>query len=258
MSRFFRHAVWLLTVAVLVSAAPLAQADDVEDAIEKAREFLGRERDLDGLRSVKFIGRIEDDAGGSGTIEIVFQKPLFHRISIQVNEMTDIKALDDYEGWNHTKNAEGQWRFRILDPVEVARMRAIVWENLNFYSGISRLGGQVISRGRETVDGVDTVKLDFIHRSDIVFTRYFDRKTGRLVMTATDANTQIREEGEIKQNNIRFPKKVITTTTFERIPEGGTEPVKETRKTTITFDSISVNETFPRSTFEMPLFTTMP
>jgi hypothetical protein len=100
--------------------------------------------------------------------------------------------------------------------------------------------------------------MDFIHPGDTTFTRFFDRKTGRLVLTRSDENTVIREEGEIRQAGVRFPKRVITVTTFREIPEGGGEPVSRERKTTITFDSVTVNDTFSRDQFAVPFFTGMP
>lgn len=225
--------------------------------IAKARSYIGKESDLDSFRSVKFVGTITDDQGGSGTVEIIFQKPLHHRISIKVKETQDVKALDDYEAWNHTKNGDGQWRFRILDSGEVSRLRAIVWENLNFYKGIERIGGRAVAAGKATIDGVECLKVDFRHPQDTTFERYFDRKTGRLVMTKTDDATEIREEGELRGAGIRFPQKVITTSTQEQRGEDGVVK-KVKRTTTIAFESIKVNDAFPADTFSTPLFTGMP
>jgi hypothetical protein len=248
----------LTGLALLMTASAVAQ--DVTATINRAREFLGRERDLNAINSIRFEGTFQDDRGDSGTIVILFQRPLFHRITLTVGETTDIKALDDYEAWNLTRNNQSpdQWRFRLLDVNEVARMRAVVWENLSFFRGIEQRGGRLEDKGRHTIDGVETQQIDFVHRDDIVFTRFFDRRTGRLVMTRTDDNTEIREEGEIRAGNVRFPQRIISTTKVREIPKSGGDPVEVARRTTITFTSIRVNETFPRREFSPPLFTNLP
>jgi hypothetical protein len=92
-----------------------------------------------------------------------------------------------------------------------------------------------------SVDGRACVKLSFVHANDIVFVRYFDKATGRLVKTETETGAEIREEGEMIVNGVRFPKKVINKAT-----NGST--------TTIMFERIELNVAIPAGEFSVPTF----
>jgi hypothetical protein len=94
-----------------------------------------------------------------------------------------------------------------------------------------------------TISGVLCDKLAFTHAPNIVFFRFFDQKTGKLVMSETESGSQIREEGEINVAGIRFPKSI---TTVSKTPAGKTQTM------TITFDEIKVNEAFPDTVFAIP------
>ena len=85
----------------------------------------------------------------------------------------------------------------------------------------------------------------------ISFTRYFDAGTGRLILTETDRGDRIREEGEIVAGGVRFPQKVTSVS-------AGTDATGKPTgvRTVITFDRITVNETVPDSTFEVPAIPT--
>jgi hypothetical protein len=72
-----------------------------------------------------------------------------------------------------------------------------------------------------------------------VFLRYFDRTTGHILKTVVEGGGEIREEGELVVEGVRFPQKVINTA-----PNG--------RSTTISFDKITVNDAFPAESFAVP------
>ena len=95
------------------------------------------------------------------------------------------------------------------------------------------------SGGDVTVDGVACAKLSFIHSERIVFHRYFDKATGRLVKTETSNGSEIREEGEMTVSGIRFPKKIINKAATGQV-------------TTITFDTVVLNEGIPSAQFAVP------
>jgi hypothetical protein len=89
-------------------------------------------------------------------------------------------------------------------------------------------------------------KVAFVHADTIVFHRYFDAGTGRLVLTETEKGGRIREEGELRSAGIRFPSKIIT---INRLSDGSE------REVTVTFDRVVVNESQPDSTFALPPLT---
>ena len=248
MTNFSRAAFTLFLAAGLASAAR-ADADAV---IAKARAYLGSDAALDAVQSVHFTGSLvttEQTATGTkpvqAVVEIIFEKPYFQRIVAHSDEGVEITALDNYDGWHRVENAKdhSRWNMELLSTLAIKRLRANTWENLAFFGGIGRIGGTVEDLGPANVDGVACEKLAFRHEQGIVFFRYFDGATGRLVLTETEQGGTIREEGEIMADGIRFPKKVVTTT---KLADG------KDRSVTVNFDKVSVNETFPESLFAIP------
>lgn len=240
----------LLFAAALLGLVPLRA--DVAATLAKARAFYGSEAALDAVRSVHYVGTAEtiaDTPEGpkpvTAKIEIVFQVPFRQRMVVTLPDRVEVTALDDYEGWQRIEDpAEPtRWRLTLLTTEQIKRLRATTWENLAFHRGIERRNGRVDDLGEVTVDGIRTHKLAFLHDNDIIFFRYFDLGTGRLVLTETDQAERIREEGELVAGGIRFSRKVITTS---KLPDGSERTV------TITFDRITVNESFPASAFAMP------
>lgn len=238
-----------LTAWGMCAAAP---ADEV---IAKARAYLGAERALEAVTSIHFTGTLEltetvpSEADPSVTVErplrlpvdIVFQKPYQQRITVRSEKIVETSALDGYDGWQRRSDAQdsSRWQLTLLDPQQVKRLRANTWENLNFFRGIEKRGGRVEFLGETEVEGTACVKLAFIHAENIVFHRFFDRATGRLVKTETESGGEIREEGEMTVNGVRFPRRVIN-----RTPDG--------KMTTIIFNQVVLNGAHPNSEFAVP------
>jgi len=224
----------------------------VEDTLRQARAHLGGDAALDRVESVWFTGTLtttEDTAEGvrpvTAELEIIFQRPSYQRIVATTEARVETTALDDYEGWQQVRdpNNPTNWQMTLLSVEQVKRLRANTWENLAFFRGIERRGGRIDDLGMVQVDGRQAHKLAFVHAPDIIFYRYFDPRSGRLLLTETEAGGRIREEGEIMVNGVRFPAKVITSNT---LPDGSERTV------TVTFDKIEVNRKFPPQTFAVP------
>jgi len=231
----------LLATLVALSAGPLQAADQVGPVLAKARAFLGGESVLNSVTTIHFKGTLEVDASTRLPVDIIFQNPYQQRITVTGPKVIEVTALDGYDAWQKRTNPANptQWEVRLLDAGQVKRLRANTWENLSFFAGIEKKGGSVRPGGDATVGGVACVKLSFVHADDIVFVRYFDKATGRLVKTETEIGAEIREEGEMMVKGIRFPKKVVN-----KVPNGPA--------TTIVFDQIEVNTRVPASEFAVP------
>jgi hypothetical protein len=250
-----RH-VFALALAVSL-VAPSLRAETAEQWIAKARAYLGSESALNAVTSIHFIGRLETTepvpVSGDKTrlvnqsvtlpAEIIFQKPCQQLVILKRPGTIETKALDDYDGWARSTNAQNpkQWRLTLLEVPEIRQLRANTWENLNFFAGLEKKGGRVVLRGEVTVDGLACVQLSFIHSDEIVFQRYFDRATGRLVKTETGRGAEIREEGEIIVEGVRFPRTVISKSANGQID-------------TITFEKVMLNERIDASEFAVPGF----
>ena len=226
---------------VFVALASLSLAGPVDDMIAKARAYLGPEEALDGVRTIHFKGTLELDANTRVPIDIVFQKDNRQRITASAEKVIETTALDGYDAWQKRADATAptRWQLTLLDAQQVKKLRANTWENLHFFKGIEKRGGRVEHGGESNVEGRACIKLTYYHTDAIWFARYFDKTTGKLVKTVTDNGSEIREEGEMLVDGIRFPKKVIS-----KSPNG--------QVTTITFDRLELNKPVPASEFAVP------
>lgn len=241
-----RLSVIAFAIALII---PLRAAEPA--IIAKARAYLGSEAALNAIKSVHYNGTVTsqdptDPAKETrASIDIIVQKPDQQRVVAKSDRGVETTVVDGYEGWQRyqdTVNPKNQ-RLTVLKPDAVKRQRAQAWENLSFYRGLERQGGRVEEQGTATIDGIVCQKVAFIHAPNIIFYRYFDPATGRLVQTETEDGGTTREEGERVVAGVRFPKSMKMTV---KSAKGGTQLV------TIALENITVNEPFPAAVFRMP------
>jgi hypothetical protein len=238
------------TTARSPAAAPTPVAGELP-MIAKARAFIGTEAAIEAIKSVHYVGTLtvtdvnDPKIQTKATMEIIFQKPDQQRIKAVSDKTIEVTALDGYDGWQRITDAKDatKWQQTLLGTDQIKRLRANTWENLAFFRGLERRGGKVEDKGTTTIDGVACQKLAFVHAPNIIFTRYFDAATGRLVYTETETGGTIREQGEVIVNGVRFPKSIVTDT---KNKDG------KMQKATIVFDKITLNETFPPNVFAIP------
>lgn len=238
-----------LAGAALALAGPALASEP--PIIAKARAYLGSEAALSAIKSVRFTGTLvavdpADPAKQTrAAMEIIFQKPEQQRIMATSDKTIEVTSLDGYEGWQRVQDAAdpSKWRQTLLGTEQIKRLRAQTWENLAFFRGIEQVGGRAEDQGPVTFEGVPCRKIAFIHAPNIIFYRYFDVATGRLVATETENGSISREEGEMRVEGVRFPK-VLTMTS--KTAAGQMQTV------TINFETITLNETFPATIFAVP------
>jgi outer membrane lipoprotein-sorting protein len=218
--------------------------------IAKARSFLGGDEALDRIASLHYVGTlIVDNVEGQTPphikVEIMAQKPSRQRTVITSDQGVETTVLDDYEGWQkvHDPKDPTRWKMDLLGSDQIRSLRANVRENLFFFRGLAGQRGTVEDLGVVTIDGVACRKVSFVYSPQIIFYRYFDEATGRLVLTETGQGESIREEGEIIAGGVKFPRTLLTT---RLRPDGSTQQV------TIRFEKVSVNETFADELFAVP------
>lgn len=243
---------------ITLGFALTAPAQTADAIIAKARAYLGGDAALSAVNSVHFSGVLEPGsptpAGAkraTAAIDIVFQKPCQQRIVSRGSDLVETTALNGYSAWQRIQDAANlsSWKqLSVLPPDQIKLLRANTWENLYFFKGIDQCGGHVEVLGTAKVDGQPAVKQAFVHEAGIIFYRYFDPATGKLLLTETEQGGSVREEGEIIVNGLRFPQKV--TQTVKGVDAKG-QPAEQ--KLVMTFDKITLNETFPEDFFELPL-----
>jgi hypothetical protein len=223
------------------------------EIVAKARAYLGPEAALNAVTSIRYVGKLaaaeatpNGPKNNEAAVEIIFQKPNQHRITTTTPTRIEVAALNDYEGWQRQQDSTdaSKWRLTLLSRDQIKRLRANTWENLAFFHGLEQHGGKIEDLGDVTLEGVACRKVAFQHDESIVFFRYFDKATGRLVLTETEQGGTIREQGEIIANGIRFPQVIVTTL---KGPDGKEIPV------TVTLDKVILNEKFPEETFAIPM-----
>jgi len=235
-----------LVFVVLTSAG----SADSADVIAKAREYLGGDAALSAIHSIHFSGTtVEFDGKADAApypIEIVFQKDFQQRIVLTKPTQTEIIALDDYEAWRRLQDTDDPTRGQTLLYLKekVKQLRATTWENLAFFKGVEQVGGTVVDDGLVDLDGKSAHKLTFVHEPGVVYVRYFDPESGRLLLTETDQGSRIREDGEVMAGNVRFPQRIVISDT----ESSGTK-----RTVTINIGKVVINETFPDEFFSVPL-----
>jgi hypothetical protein len=251
---FFTAAVFATVLATRASA-------DADAVVAKARAYLGPDTTLEAITSIHYVGTlageetVKDKDGKDirrpfkATIDLIFQKPYYQRVTLVSYKGTETTALDDYEAWRRLELAADptHWSLTLLDKDQVKSQRANTWENMAFYRGIERRGGHVEDLGPATIDGHACEKLAFVHEPGLTFYRYFDAATGQLILTETEIGNLTREQGEMMVNGVRFPKSLVSTT---KDPATGRE-----NTISITLEKITLNENFPESLFAVPLYT---
>ena len=244
----------LLTgVAAAMAAAAGLHAEPA--VLGLARAYLGPESTLESLTSIHYVGTLvrEDPDHPSAKpvptgLEMVFEKPLRQKLVVRGPKVTMTTVLDGYDGWDWIQDNTDPTKYKLtwLGAPDIRTLRANTWENLYYY--FPPEGGSVEDKGPETVDGVACERVDFSHGDSIVYQRYFDRDTGRLVLTI-DGNEEIRESGEIRAGGIRFPRVIVSRAKFAS---------GRTLSATATFDTITINEPLSAGMFAVPTAPTRP
>jgi len=234
---------------VLASAQGARCAEPAIIAVARAR--LGSDAALDAVTSIHFTGVLDvtdpDDPKKSVShlpIDVIYQKPLRTRTVIRAEKAIQTKVLDGYDAWQRLEDPADRTKFRLtwLSSEDTKALRASTWENLYYYRGLLPPDGTVEDRGPATADGISCERVDFIHARTIVFSRYFEMGTGRLVLTEAGGE-RVREHGQTVVNGIRFATSIVST---ERTPSG------KDRVATITFEKIEVNQRFGDDAFAPP------
>jgi hypothetical protein len=237
----------LLTgLAAAIAAASGLKAEPA--VLGLARAYLGPESTLESLTSIHYVGSlVRSDEGRPGLpvptgLEMVFAKPLRQKLIVRGPKVTMTTVLDGYDAWDWLQDNSDPTKYKLtwLGAPDIKTLRANTWENLYYY--FAPEGGSVEDKGPATEDGVQCERIDFSHGSGIVYQRYFDRDTGRLVLTI-NGNEEIRESGEIRAGGIRFPKVIVSST---RLASG------KALSATATFDRITINEPLAADTFAVP------
>jgi hypothetical protein len=244
------HLRFLLATGAALALAVVPRAAEPA-IIAKARAYVGPEAVLNAVKSIHFVGTlvtsntIDPNAAERAAVEIYFQAPEQQRIQATSTKSIEVTALDGYDAWQRQQDAADstKWQVKLLGADQIKRLRANTWETLGFYRGIEGHGGHIEDQGPVTMDGIACQKLAFVYAPNIIFYRYLDLATGHLVSTETESGTTIHEQGELMAGGIRFPKTIVTVSKNN---------AGQAQTIVLTFEKVTVNETFPARQFAVP------
>ena len=216
--------------------------------IAKVRAHLGSEDVLNAVTSVHMVGTVTRDNPKDpahpiiSQVEMIVARPYKSRITFTTGQNVEVDAVNGYDGWHRHEEADpAKWKQSVANVQAIRQLRANVWQNLAFYRPYDSAGPEITDLGRVVLHGVACERVAFAHDPATVFYRYFDLSSGRLVATTTSSGSEIHEEGDLISSGIRFPHSLVTT-----FP--GARPLV----VTLTFNQVTVNETFPDSIFSPP------
>jgi hypothetical protein len=237
----------ILACALALLFAAAARSEPA--VVGLARAYLGPDSTLSAITSIHYVGTLDrvdpDHAGGPihGTLELTFVKPLRQRLVARMDKTTLTTVLDGYDAWDFLQDNTDSSKFELkwLSAGDIKTLRANTWENLYFFRGLEG-DDAIVDKGPATVDQVACERVDFTHGPGIVYERYFDRDTGRLVLTIRGPE-MIRESGEIRVNGLRFAKTIVSVT---KLASG------KDLTSTVTFSSVTLNEPVAPDAFVVP------
>jgi len=238
----------LITVSIVFAAlAKAAESDEeiIQSTIELARSYVGPDEKLDAIESIHYKGSLLYSSGDLGTIDMVYQKPMRHRMVAVIGGRKEISVLDGSEGWTTFERVVDSvpLSMEIFDPIRILIMQASVREAFNFFRKPNTRNGEITYEGKETVKGRECVVLTYYHGDGIAYQRYIDAETGQVHKTLDSKGVEYLEEGETMVDGLRFPKKMVSTFSTAI----GSQSME------FAYSSITLNKKLPESDFVMPL-----
>ena len=235
----------ITTVFAVIARSAEPDEEIIQSTIELARSYLGPDDKLDAIESVHYKGSLLYSSGDLGTIEMVYQKPMQHRMVAVIGGRREVSVLDGSEGWTTFERVVDSvpLSIEIFDPIRILIMQASVREAFNFFRKPDTRNGEILYEGKETVNGRACNVLTYHHGDGIAYQRYIDAETGQVHKTLDSKGVEYLEEGELIVDGLRFPKKLVSTFSTA-IGDQSME---------FAYSSITLNEKLPDSDFVMPL-----
>lgn len=219
-----------------------AQTPSVEEVIRRARATVGLERDLDGLVTLKMLGRLvpADDKVPQATVLIIARKPSSQRLEIRVDDLVETTILNCRRACIiRSKLKEDASQMRELTGEEQQRVLYSTKQFFSFYRPDSKNGEKVTYEGIETHREFRSHKLKYIHPLGFETLRYFSVKDDTLVATISESGVESVNRGQQIVKGIKFPQSVDY---YE----------KGKKLHTIELSEISVNEPLESGIFQIP------
>ena len=222
--------------AFIISSSLIATA--LPDLIKKIRENIASPAKLDQINSLEYVGSFKNSDEDFGSIVLSFQKPHLYRIERgELNKRITL-LIGENIGFLRIKDLDtDQFESAIMSPNKYKAYRSNAIETLYFYKTppseniILELGDELVWKG------LKAIKVISKYPNNLIYIRYVDSKTGKILATVLPDGNKLVEEGEYIVDQIRFPRKLYT---YNK---------KDELISTITFEKIKVNPKFEEDFF---------
>jgi len=216
-------------------------AKTLEDVLAKARAYVAPEEKLESIEVLFYDGTLTPANGSPARkVSLLLQKPASQRLEITQGNGRITMVVNEKEGFMVRENLETGDKQTTSLPLEQVRLfKANASENLNFFQFPPRSQVRTKYLGEQEFRGQTVDVVRYIHPHGIVFLRYFDPETGRLVATESDGGTINIEEGSMEVGGIRFSDKILAYESDELVH-------------TIQFERSDVNPDLPEWVFDFP------
>lgn len=194
----------------------------VDQVLNKARNHIGDEPTLNGVKSLSYKGSVElfikDESKGGDAEPVVkkaqliasYKRPYLQRVEVYTPDFVEVRAANQDVAWVTRLTSNGIFAIDILPYAELRSMRANSNENLCFFLGVEKFGGKSTLEKDEVFEGVTCHVVNTDYDGKNIYRRYFDVATGKLVATRQPGDVVIKEEGQFLSGGIRFPKTLST------------------------------------------------
>lgn len=230
-------------LALFLGALTLS-AEPLEEFIKKARAQLGTEQALKSVESIHYTAEVSSPTGEKiSTLELIFDKPNRQLLREERADQIHQTAVNGFEGYLLSYNPDNpnQKVLRVLPPYQTKRLMSNAVENLNFFNGPTLLrGGKRVDEGLVDYKGQTARKILFEYPQGLVYERYFDPNTGKLLATVSSDGLTMVERKSMQSNGIKFPGVVDTYDS-----EG-------TLQRTVEFTEVVVNGDIDPGKFDFP------
>lgn len=235
------------TVAAFAgTATPSAQAQTLDELIQKHVEALGGKAKLDAVKSVRMTGKMTMGPGMEAPFTMEFQDPNKMRMEMSIQGMTMIQAYDGKSGWRVVPFT-GKTDPEAMSAEELKQMERQTSNFVDLLSDYKSRGYEAELVGKETFEGSTVHRIKLTSKDGETVNVYLDAEQYlplKLVARTTVQGQDIEVEtalGDYKEaGGVLFPHSMQTKSAM--MP--GTA--------TMTIDKIEVNPEVAASRFEMP------
>lgn len=225
----------MLTALALWLIPHASQAADLSarEIIEKARAVLTKDSEkLSKIKGVQYELRFTDPEKKPLGLTILDERGVSRR-QVDYNAdytLENITASNGLEGWAARRNlTNGQSENKVISFAQVARMREMTIDELNFFAAPAKEIGSVKLIGKDKVNEQNVYALEYRYKNGFAITRFFNTENFKLVAydQKTEAGQQQRQQVEeftteeeitfIKREKVFIDGKHVLDVTYEKI-----------------------------------------